>query len=160
GNYDLAGFGRIPVSYEGRVMPLDSLARNALRVISGKSDLEVDGKTQPATWWLLATMAKPDESSKYPVVRIDHPEILALLNLDRNRMRVSDKEIRDHRDALEKQAQLAMNVDAKKRDLYQRKVLELVDHLTLFFNPPQPDPLFPAPPLKTGDEWKTVTVAM
>ena len=35
--FDLNAFGRIPISYEGRVMPLDTLARTSLRVMSGKS---------------------------------------------------------------------------------------------------------------------------
>ena len=35
GPLDTAAFARVPISYEGRVMPLDSLARNSLRIISG-----------------------------------------------------------------------------------------------------------------------------
>jgi ABC-type transport system involved in cytochrome c biogenesis permease subunit len=160
GNYDLAGFGRVPVSFEGRVMPLDSLARNSLKVISGKSDLMVDDKNQPATWWLLNTMAKPDAAADFQVVRIDLTEILSNLNLDTNRKRFSVKEIMDHRDVLEKQANLATQVDTKKRDLYQRKILELIEHLNLFFRIAQTDELYLAPPVNAGEQWKTVTVAL
>ena len=144
----------MPVSYEGRVMPLDSLARNSLRIISGKSDLEVDGKTQPATWWLLNTMAKPDDAADFPVVRIDLTEILSNLKLDTNRKRFSVKEIMDQKLVLEKQAQLAAQVDPKKRDLYQRKIMELVDHLNLFFQIARTDDLYLAPPLNADESWQ------
>jgi len=36
GVIDLEAFGRLPVAYKGRVKPLDSLARNSLRIISNK----------------------------------------------------------------------------------------------------------------------------
>ena len=57
GPFDLNQFARIPLSHEGRVMPLDTLARVSLRVMSGKSELRTDHGKLPAIRWLaqLAT---------------------------------------------------------------------------------------------------------
>ena len=51
---DLSTFGRLPVMYEGRVKPLDTLARNSLRVISDRQEYrDANGQRQPAIRWLL-----------------------------------------------------------------------------------------------------------
>ena len=144
-------------------MPLDSLVQETRScIISGKSDLEVDGKTQPATWWLLNAMAKPDDAADFPVVRIDLTEILSNLKLDTNHSRFSYVKERptDQKLVLEKQAQLAAQVDPKKRDLYQRKIMELVDHLNLFFQIARTDDLYLAPPLKADESWQQVSTVI
>ncbi|HEX3357483.1 MAG TPA: cytochrome c biogenesis protein CcsA, partial [Tepidisphaeraceae bacterium] len=158
--FDLSSFGRLPISYEGRVMPLDSLARNNLRIISGKEELQVDNQTQPATWWLINVMAKPEQAVDYPVILIDHPEIVSQLGLDPNRRRFSVKEITAKPDVLEQQVKLAQSVGANSRDLYQRKVMELDQHLGLFFRFAQVESLYLAPPLVQGMGWQPVADAL
>ena len=45
-------FGRLPVVYQGRVKPFDTLARNSLTVISDRQTYkEGNGAEQPAIWW-------------------------------------------------------------------------------------------------------------
>src|SRR5690606_5957713 len=52
GEMDLYAFGQLPVMYEGRVKPFDTLARTSLRVISGGETFDdKDGKQQPAIRW-------------------------------------------------------------------------------------------------------------
>ena len=58
--YDFAGFGRLPVVSDGRVLPFDSLARNTLRIISGHDTLERDGKKIQAVQWLLDGFAEAE----------------------------------------------------------------------------------------------------
>lgn len=55
--FKLNEFSKVPISYEGRVMPLDSLAANTLRILSGKSTLTIDGKTEPAIRFLTDVLA-------------------------------------------------------------------------------------------------------
>lgn len=45
--FDLYAFGRLPVRYEGRVQPLDALARNSLQAVSGSQTFK-DMKVLPA----------------------------------------------------------------------------------------------------------------
>ena len=52
-------FGKLPLAYQGRIKPYDTLARNTLQILSGKQETRVwskDGKVvdkSPAIRWLL-----------------------------------------------------------------------------------------------------------
>ena len=60
---DIYGFAELPVLLDGRTQPIDSTARNAMRVIRHKSTaLRNEGdkeKPYPAVEWLLEVVAKP-----------------------------------------------------------------------------------------------------
>ena len=59
--FDIAGFGRLPVLLNGRVQPFDSVARNALLSMSGRSLVRVPGAPAISpSEWLLEAMTKPD----------------------------------------------------------------------------------------------------
>ena len=49
-SYDVAGFGKLPVMLGGRVKPLDSVARNSLRLIAGKTTIALDGNGPRGAW--------------------------------------------------------------------------------------------------------------
>jgi ABC-type transport system involved in cytochrome c biogenesis permease subunit len=82
----LQQFGKLPVQMNGRVQPLDSLARNSMMIISGRQSFrDEDGKSQPAIRWLLDVMSSRAianrnlaEVSRF---RIDSAEIRRLLDL-------------------------------------------------------------------------------
>ena len=51
-------FGVLPVVYQGRVKPLDTLARNSLVIISDRQTWrDADDERRPAIEWLLDVMA-------------------------------------------------------------------------------------------------------
>ena len=71
---DLSAFGRLPVMFEGRIQPIDTLARNTLKAVSNKQSYRslagdegpldaAHGPEQPAVRWLLdlATQAPAAE---------------------------------------------------------------------------------------------------
>lgn len=74
--FDMDALAALPVQHGGRVMPLDTLARNQLKMISGKTAVEVDGKTMPAIRWLMELTARPEVADTWKVFRMDHPELL------------------------------------------------------------------------------------
>ncbi len=156
-NLDL--FSRVPVSFEGRTMPLDSLARNSLRILSGKSELQTDGGKRPAIEWLADLFAQPERAAKYKVLRIDHPDILSLLGLDESRKLFAVEELWPKLDKLNEQFTQARQTDPKKRDLVQRKIIELVDRVQLFNQLAGIEPLFLSPPLVAKD-WRSYGEAM
>ena len=58
---NLYAFGKLPVEMGGRVQPIDTLARNSLRMISLRERyLDENGEYQPAVKWLLDLTARPD----------------------------------------------------------------------------------------------------
>ena len=80
-------FGRIPLVFDGRTQPFDSLARNTLLQLRAKQTANLEPwkswyqnpKIIPATEWLLAVMMKPDVADTWPVFRIDNPDLKGLL---------------------------------------------------------------------------------
>jgi ABC-type transport system involved in cytochrome c biogenesis permease subunit len=124
---NLQQFGELPVHFEGRVKPLDSLARNSLRVISNRETfVDAKGERQPAIRWLADVMMDPDAALDHPVVRIDSLEVLQTLGLPRRKgFLYAINEFRDQIDKLEEQVRLAARTDARDLSHYQRKVMEL-----------------------------------
>ena len=93
GDFDLTTFGQLPVQKNGRVKPLDTVARNALLVMRGKQSVPDGpeasyfeklfyGKKSPryltAIEWFAELTLRPSKADKYKVFRIDHPEVLGL----------------------------------------------------------------------------------
>jgi len=132
-------FGELPVQYQGRVKPYDTLARNTLQYLSAKQELireDADGKThkEPAIRWLLDTISGSARANDHRVFRIDHPEVLDTLGLTARpgSFRYSINDIRPKFAELEKQARLAAAVPEKKQSLYQRRIAELYGKLSLY----------------------------
>ena len=155
GTYDLDAFSRLPVSAGGRIKPMDTAARHALMVAGGRQS--VDGEDGvPAIEFLVGLVARPERVADLPVVRVDHPEVLALLGLtpeDGGRLALST--IEPHWNKVAEQAQHAMDIDAKRRDPYQRAVLRLftaVDTLLAHAQLRQP---YVAPPLGPDGRWRS-----
>ncbi len=78
---DRDAFGRLPVSHEGRVQPLDSFARNTMKGLLGRESFYVDGKRTPAIQFVLELWGDRDAALSEEVFRIDNPELLNFLEL-------------------------------------------------------------------------------
>ena len=82
-------FGQLPLVFDGRLKPMDSLARNSLLQIREKQTLDLepwkdwyqDQKIIPATEWLANVMMNPQVADAWPVFRVDNPELIAFLKL-------------------------------------------------------------------------------
>jgi ABC-type transport system involved in cytochrome c biogenesis permease subunit len=82
-------FGSLPVTANGRVQPMDSLARNALLQIREKQTLNAEPwkswnenpKIIPATEWLANVMMNSVVADDWPVFRLDNPDLISLLKL-------------------------------------------------------------------------------
>jgi len=84
--FNLAEFGKLPVVFQGRVKPFDTLARNALRKTSDYNSYKDDeGERQPAVRWLLDMIARPEAAEKHRVFRIYSPEVRDTLGLKRRK---------------------------------------------------------------------------
>lgn len=141
---NLYEFGKIPILYQGRVKPIDTLARNSLRIISNRQTY-VDEKVakrppllwflderdvkQPAIRWLLDVIAKPRESAEHHVFRIDNPEVLAALGLERRpALRYGFLEFASDQEKFNEvrlQAFKAQQAGAEQLGVYEKKILEL-----------------------------------
>ena len=80
--YDLAAFAELPVQVGGRIKPLDSVARNALLVLSSRQKVEtIDGRIlSPIEWFADLTM-RPELADTHPVFKIEFPDDLGIAGL-------------------------------------------------------------------------------
>ncbi|RPI84528.1 MAG: hypothetical protein EHM42_07440, partial [Planctomycetaceae bacterium] len=132
-NYEAAG--RIPVAYEGRVKPLDTLARNTLQIISNKDRVPDRGdETLPAIRWILDLMAGREESDSHRVFRIDNPEVLDYFGLERRKgFLYSRKEIAVKADEFHAEVdRLRKEKRVEDLNVYERKLLELERRIRAF----------------------------
>ena len=138
-------FGQLPVAYQGRVKPLDTLARNALSVVSNRGTLFVEPENptglrklfgipikRPATEWLLDLISGTEASRHHRVIRIDNLDVLQTLGLEtRDGYRYSLTEFFEHFNEFDKQIKLAREVPEQQRTLPQRKFMELGNQIGL-----------------------------
>ncbi|HET6881716.1 MAG TPA: cytochrome c biogenesis protein CcsA, partial [Pirellulales bacterium] len=127
-------FGQLPLVYEGRMKPFDTLARNSLRVLSDREYFrDTHDKKQSAIKWLLDVITDAPDLENYRVLRIYNPEVLNLLGLERREgYRYAIKELREKLADFEKQVELAEETAAREQSVFQKKVLELNHRLRLF----------------------------
>lgn len=75
---DYSDFARIPILHEGRIKPLDSFARVALKRFYGAPALP----GQDADAWQASVLFDPEKAANEPLFTIDHPSVQRMLNLE------------------------------------------------------------------------------
>ncbi|HTA29452.1 MAG TPA: cytochrome c biogenesis protein CcsA [Candidatus Cybelea sp.] len=138
--FDLAGFGRLPVLLDGRIQPLDSVARDSLLSMSGKSTVAVSNKPpMSALEWLIKTMARPEEADQLKVFRVQHPDLEGLLGTDKmgleyysfNELTNEYLTIRDQAEKL-LQAEGGIDDNIKLRTPFQKDLMHLYKSIQLY----------------------------
>lgn len=91
GEFHTRQFGRLPVLLNGRIQPIDSVARNTLLQIRSTGDVPLEQvpswkfwhhpKKLRSTEWLLEVIARPDLADTRPIFLIHHAELLGQLRL-------------------------------------------------------------------------------
>ncbi|MGA8656415.1 MAG: cytochrome c biogenesis protein CcsA [Chthoniobacterales bacterium] len=133
--FDLAGFSRLPVLVDGRVMPIDSLARISLSIIRGRQTYEAaDGKQAPAARWLLEVLMVPEHADGLRVFHIENPEVLDLFGWgDRKEKKYfTFAELAAFRDEIQKQSGLAEQTEPEVRNTFQREIMKLKNAMLLY----------------------------
>ena len=141
-------FGRLPVLLNGRIQPLDSVARNSLLQIRSTGDVPLEeipslqfwrhAKKLRSTDWLLEVFFKPGVANTRPIFLIHHPDILSELKLGEKGVEKSGlryytfNELDPVLDEIAMQASQANKVEAAQRTTYQKQILKLGSAVMLF----------------------------
>lgn len=148
--FDFYAAGSIPTSFRGRVMPLDSYARQALKAISNKESLPLDDSTPEmrkrlagmgklidtrgsespeklsAMQWLMEVAIDSPDLRLLPMFRIDAEEIRSELDLERRKSKLySLNEILANWGSVNPQIEAAMKKEPRDRTFKERKLVEL-----------------------------------
>jgi ABC-type transport system involved in cytochrome c biogenesis permease subunit len=162
GGLDLAAAAQLPVVAGGRVQPLDTVARNSLKVINGARQdyVDLEGETQPAIRWILEVMTAGDKglAHKLRVFRIESDQVVGFLQLRPHpTFRYSYEEIKPRLDALLMEAK---RPEASLGQEFQAKAKELIGHLGIYYSLyTLAEPLV-VPPGQDSAEWQSLVEAM
>ena len=129
---NLSGFGSLPVLINGRIKPLDTVARTSLLMTQGRQRLVApDGRSLQPVEWLADMMFAPRKADTYKVFLIENHEVLDLLNLKvedgDGKKRFSYEQIRKSMPELEHQARLAEQTNQQLRTPFQRQLVHVYD---------------------------------
>ncbi len=162
GEADLVAFGRLPVLVNGRIKPLDTVARTSLLMMQGRQRVSDPTNPKPLvatpTEWLADVLFNPAKADDYPTFRLsatDSPELLTLMGITvketkityesavlrtlaladfvpGTRTRFSFNQLSPKLAELDRQAQLASPVDPQLRTLFQKAVMQLRERVMLY----------------------------
>jgi len=142
GAFDVVGFGRLPVLANGRIKPIDTIARTSLLQLCNAlynapsqtthALVTPDGRRLSPIEWLLDVTFRPDQADGYQTFAIDNPDVLSLFGLAHEDglegRRFSFNQLHAKLGELERQAKLAEPVESAQRTPFQRSVLQLLEN--------------------------------
>ena len=136
GKFDLASFGELPVLLNGRIKPLDTVARTSLLQMQESQTVRTPTEKLSPIEWFARLVFSPDQADALQTFKISNTEVQALMHLQASDgadgKRFSFNQLRDHLDDLERQARLAEPIEAKKRTAFQNGLLQLYGNLTTY----------------------------
>ena len=144
--FNLAGFGRLPVLLNGRVQPLDSVARNSLLQIRSTAAVPLEEEKGWQFWkhprqlksteWLLEVLTKPDIADQRRVFLIHHPDLLGELDLKAapgsGLNYYSFNELAPKLKEISAQAGRISEIKADKRSSAERQLMKLQNALVIY----------------------------
>ena len=140
-------FGKLPITANGRIVPLDSLARNSLLAIREKQTLNTEPwkgwnehpKIIAANEWLANLMLNPAVADEWPVFRIDNPDLISLLKLpEKDAAKKSDgkhyswNQIAPALETFDKENARVQKLEATSRTSYENAIAKLHQRLSLY----------------------------
>ena len=77
-NFHLLEFAKLPVLANGRIKPLDTVARNSLMIIHGRQTVRIEDEAYPsAIEWRAEVLLEPETANDRRVFAIRNPDILS-----------------------------------------------------------------------------------
>ncbi|WP_221030958.1 cytochrome c biogenesis protein [Actomonas aquatica] len=135
--FHLDEFSRLPVLSNGRIKPLDTIARTHLLSFQGRQRVKnAEGETIAPTAWLLDMFFRPELADSYQTIEIVHPGVLDVVGLSINdgqdKKRFSFSQLESALPEIDRQAKLADALQSAQRDAFQRAIVQLRNRLVSY----------------------------
>jgi len=132
--FDVVGFSQLPVLVNGRIKPIDTVARSSLLQLQGRQPVTTpDERSLQPIEWLLDVVFRPELADTYQTFEIVDPDVLALIDLKAEdgagEKRFSLKQIQPKIAEVQRQMELARPVEAQARSRFQRAIVQLYGNL-------------------------------
>ena len=122
-------FAKLPVLDNGRVMPMDSFARQNLLRISGKSTFN----RKPAILWLARVFFEPESTRRDAIFLVNNPEVVQALGLTaEGRGRYSYEQLQPMLPELTRLARAAFHVEDKDRSPVETEIIQLYSSMNTY----------------------------
>ncbi len=133
GQLNSQAMGSFPVLVNGRIKPLDTVARNSLQIISGKQSFQGADSKLSAMQWLLEVLYDCSSADKRKVFRIDNPDLLALFGKSRDDGKFySFAFLETFQETIKHQASMAGSIEARLRSSFQKQAIGLQQKVSLY----------------------------
>jgi ABC-type transport system involved in cytochrome c biogenesis permease subunit len=142
-------FSKMPVLLNGRVQPWDSVAKNSLLMLRGKSTVLLTDRPQEelgffekaklkkmtAMEWLLEAMTQPDKADTRHIFRIDNAEVLNALKLPVERKFFTFNEVKQEFDTIREEARRIQEqrIEEQARTAFQKGAMKVNFAVNLYF---------------------------
>jgi ABC-type transport system involved in cytochrome c biogenesis permease subunit len=152
--------GRLPVTHEGRVQPLDTYARSLARKLSKREELlDGSGGKQPAIRWLADTLFGVAAADGYEVLRIEDTNVQNSLELPSRRkgLKFTFSEIRAANTRLSELIVDAKKLAVEKWGPFEYRIKEVYDKAGIWLGAYKAFAAFPDKP--TSDRLERLELA-
>lgn len=131
--YAKSSLGEIPVLMNGRVKPLDTVARVSMLVLAGKQKVRLeDGETYEAEDMLPELLFDFDQFRSRKILRIDHPEVLSLFGITQDGQKYfSLDELFPKLNLLMEQENIIRQKDVKELTPYEKQLMKVSSQIGL-----------------------------
>jgi ABC-type transport system involved in cytochrome c biogenesis permease subunit len=130
---DFKDFGTLPIVSNGRVQPIDSLARNALLFIHGKQSVPGEGTPATPSAWFAELSFNPTLADTRKIFSIHHDDVLGLTKLKRSEGHsYSYAQLQPSFLALQPEAKRIAATDSKIWSPYEKALMLLTRNLTQY----------------------------
>uniref|UniRef100_UPI0040495829 cytochrome c biogenesis protein n=1 Tax=Cephaloticoccus sp. TaxID=1985742 RepID=UPI0040495829 len=149
--FDVMEFGKLPVLTNGRIKPMDTVARSSLLMLQEKQTVMTPAGEALGSWelkrelilhpesktdylldpilWLLDVLYNAEKADTYRMFRVDNPDVLTLFNLIHEdglgKVRFSYNQLKNGLGELMRQSELAQSIAAQQRTPFQNGVVQL-----------------------------------
>jgi ABC-type transport system involved in cytochrome c biogenesis permease subunit len=131
--FNLRDFSALPIVSNGRVQPLDSLARNRLLAIQGKQRVPGEAAPKEPIGWLAELAFEPSKADKRPIFIIHHDEVRGLIKLNQDDGKaVSFERIAPHFAKMAPEAERIATKNSQTWSAYEKALMNLWNSLGLY----------------------------
>jgi len=155
GPFDEQRFAALPVVFDGRAKPMAAVGRNTLLSLRGKGFVEVGGERLSSTRWLMDVLFKRHTADDYPVFRIEHEDVQAMVGLPNggDPRDYTFHELMPSFERVEEQARAAAKVPQTQRTAFHTNVIELDRKLKQYVTIATHHGLYSVPAAEADGPW-------
>lgn len=128
----VSALGEIPVLHEGRLKPLDTVARSTLLLLNARQRVVTENGRLSPMEWIKEVLFQSELAHTRAVFLIHHPDVLDLAGLPHGPKRYTFVELKGSRETISSEAQRVSGIPTHNRTTFEQAVLQLHRQLVVY----------------------------